>query len=487
MAELAGELRRALAGKYPLIYLLSAEEERLAATVAATLDAATPLHDWTCVSGLGPGAGPETQDPVVAIQAAITAPGPGCWLLRDLPEFFAQPRVLRALRDAYQALAGSGKLIVMTSPRLVMPQLLEKEIFLITVAPPSKDELAALVLRYRSEHPDALAADIAAELPNALRGMTLREAEHILNRVVTMATRDRAAVLDEVYAEKEMTIRKTGFLEFVPPRQRIEDIGGLETLKDWLVKRRHLFSAQALEDGLPVPRGMLIMGVSGCGKSLTAKVVSSLWDVPLFRLDMNLIFSGLYGSPEAAFSKALAIVESVAPVVLWVDEIENGIATASDTDGGQTHIFSAFLTWMQEKPPLIFIAATANRIQDLPAEILRKGRFDQVFFVDLPTEAERRSIFDIHLRRNGVDPAAVNVEYLVLDSEGWNGAEIEQAVISARIDAQTEGRETTSKDLMRNTSGMVPLSETMREQIKALRDWAYKRATLASTTAKRPS
>jgi SpoVK/Ycf46/Vps4 family AAA+-type ATPase len=195
---------------------------------------------------------------------------------------------------------------------------------------------------------------------------------------------------------------------------------------------------------------------------------------------MNLVFSGLHGSPEAAFYHALQTVEAIAPAVLWIDEIENGLGAQDGSGGANPHIFSAFLTWMQEKPPLVFIAATANRIHDLPAEVIRKGRFDQVFFVDLPTVKERRQIFEIHLRRNRADPGRFDLEYLSVVTEGWNGAEIEQAVVSARTDAYHERRDMEMQDVNRNIASIVPLSKTMEEQMKRIRSWAFGRATPAS-------
>ena len=223
------------------------------------------------------------------------------------------------------------------------------------------------------------------------------------------------------------------------------------------------------------------MGVSGCGKSLAAKACASLWNLPLYRLDMNLVFSGLHGSREAAFHLALRALETAAPAVLWIDELENGLGTR---EGGGVeapeHLFSAFLTWLQEKPPLIFVAATANRIQALPAEVLRKGRFDQVFFLDLPHEAERRAILKIHLARHEIslDPAAL--DYLVYDTRSWSGAELEQAVIAARVSALARGEETKGADLIHAVQSSVPLSRTMHEQIRALREWAFGRAAPAS-------
>src|SRR6185369_11860446 len=258
---------------------------------------------------------------------------------------------------------------------------------------------------------------------------------------------------------------------FVPPRFSLEDVGGYAVLKTWLKKRRTLFSKEALDAGIPIPRGILLMGISGCGKSLCVKTISTLWNLPLFRLDMNAVFGT--PNPEATFLKALRSVESVAPAVLWIDEIEMGVGGYREGgDASMSRIFSGFLTWMQEKSALVFVAATANRIQLLPAEIIRKGRFDQVFFVDLPTEEERKQIFRIHLTKNNCDVSRLDLVFLAKATNGWNGAEIEQAVIASVVDAYAESRQLNEDDLYKMISATVPLSVTMEEQIKQIRSWA---------------
>ncbi len=489
MEKYVEEIRRALAGKHPLIYVLSPEEDRILGALRELagefFQDETAVSTWSCMSGLSPGA-EASKEPVAALEQVIAAKRQGFFVMKDLSAFMNDPAVVRALRDAYYALKGKlDKVVVIISADLVLPTLLEKEVCLVEVAPPQAEELLAEALKVEADYPGlSLSEDLQSEIAVALKGLTLNEVRHTMNRVFSRGGLEREEVLDEIFREKEMIVKKSGFLEFVPPRVLIENIGGLDTLKDWLVNRQNLFTREAMATGLPVPRGILLMGVSGCGKSFSAKAVSALWNVPLFRLDMNLVFSGLYGQPEAAFHKALKTVEAVAPVVLWIDEIENGLTAIQDSTGSQIHLFSAFLTWMQEKPPLIFIVATANRIEALPAEVIRKGRFDQVFFCDLPNEEERREIIEIHLRLNGADPAEFRMEYLEIDTDGWNGAEIEQAIIAARIDAYQEGRKFETKDITRNTSKIIPLSQTMSEQIKGIREWAFGRATPASKFTK---
>ncbi len=458
-------------------------------TVArATLGDDAPVYSWSCVRGLAlPGATEDTREPAAALRAVLAHPGKGFFVMNDLPDFLDDPAVVRGLREAYLTLAGSGdKTVFVLSPKLVIPASLEKEIYLIHVDPPDENELLDEVVRLqRAFESEPLPDETLSEVAVALKGLTFNEVGHIMHRVFTSGKTAREEILEQIFIEKEMVVKKSGYLEFVPPRFRLEDMGGLGNLKQWLVQRKKVFSRDAVAAGVPIPKGLLIMGMSGCGKSLAAKVVSSLWDVPLFRVDMNLIFSGLYGSPEAAFHHTLKTIEGVAPAILWIDEIENGISAGEGSTAVGTHIFSAFLTWMQEKPPLIFIVATANRIQDLPAEIIRKGRFDQVFFVDLPSSRERQEIWRIHLARQEADPEKFDLEFLGVLSEGWNGAEIEQAVLSARVEAYHEDRQMTMSDVNRVAGTIVPLSKTMEEQMKQIRSWAFGRATPASKYGQR--
>ena len=484
------KIRDAIVGKYPLIYLLTWEENRaiqlLEAFSAKLFGANHAVRIWSCVTGFTNhiSAG-KTRDPLQALESILSSDDKGFYLLKDFAPFVTQPPVARALRDAYYTLQGKDKYIFILSPELVIPESLKKEILLIDLELPDETELTKLVSRTQQGFPQMMMPpEMVSQVTFALKGLTLNESNHVLNRIFRMKKLETKEVLDQIFSEKEMIVKKSGYLEFVPPNYEISQIGGLDNLKEWLVKREKLFSKKALEDGVPIPKGMLIMGMSGCGKSLSAKAISALWKVPLFRLDMNLVFSGLYGSAELAFHRALKTVEAVAPAVLWIDEIENSLGIDENQGGSRnSHVFSTFLTWMQEKPPLIFVAATANRIQALPAEVIRKGRFDQVFFVDLPNDEERKSILEIYLRRNHADLSQFDLVFLSAATRGWNGAEIEQAVIAARIEAYHEGRAFTIDDITRNTARTVPLSKTMEDQMKRIRSWAFGRATPASKYA----
>jgi|KBSSwiStaDraftv2_1062776.scaffolds.fasta_scaffold15094_7 SpoVK/Ycf46/Vps4 family AAA+-type ATPase len=480
-------VRRALLGGHPLIYVLTWEEtrvERLTQYLAKTFyGAPVPYGVWSVVDGLVVDGAPvpNTQDPLRALEAILVSPDKGFFILKDFPTTTdARPEIVRRLRDLYRALKDRGRHVMIVSPRLSIPEDLKKEIYVVEYELPDDNEISKILdslLRRRLGV--GVEESAMRRLSLAMRGLTADEIGHLVSKVfATRRTFDDAAFL-EVLAEKEQMSRKEGVLEFVPPRFSLEDVGGYAVLKEWLAKRQALFSKDALDAGIPIPKGILLMGISGCGKSLCVKTISTLWNLPLFRLDMNAVFGT--DNAEMTFLRALRAVEAVSPAVLWIDEIEMGVGGYREgQDASMSRIFSGFLTWMQEKAAMVFVAATANRIHLLPAEIIRKGRFDQVFFVDLPNEEERKQIFSIHMKRNKCDVERFDLVFLAKATNGWNGAEIEQAVVSAVVDAYAESRQLNEDDLYKMISATVPLSVTMEEQIKQIRSWAHERALNAS-------
>ncbi len=483
-------IRRALLGGYPIVYVQSWEEarvERAVATLAQKFyDKPVSYGTWSAVDGLavnGQGVA-GTADPVKALDAILSSRTPGFYLMKDLPALLAgRFELIRRLRDAYRALRGRGVFVVLVSPRIVLPEDLKKEIYLTDYDLPDEAEVGYVVslVGRRLLGEQGLADADARRIATALRGMTLDEVEHVLSKVFGRTPRLDEATFDELMSEKEQISRKEGVLEFVPARTTIDDIGGLDNLKDWLSKRKKLFTREAVESGLPVPKGLLMMGMSGCGKSLSVKAISALWNLPLFRLDMNLVFGT--ENPESSFHRALRTSEQLAPAILWIDEIEMAITGGREAGGGDPslgRIFSTFLTWMQEKDALVFVAATANRIHLLPAEFIRKGRFDQVFFLDLPNETERKAIFAVHLKKRKAPTGKIDVVFLSKATKGFNGAEIESVVQAAALEAFNAGREVAEDDVSRVITNTVPLSKTMDEQIKAIKSWAHNRALSAS-------
>lgn len=478
-------LCKGLDGGYPLIYIRGHDEARIESTLCdlaqIRYESPPPLTVWTLTEGLAEGsARPDAtlSDPLAALRHVMARQAPGFVLLKDFPLLLAgRPELVRGLRDVYRALLGRGIFVFLSCSEYCLPDALSHEVFLVEQLPPSAQETLAEVQRLAP----SLAPDVASALALAMKGMMLNEIAHLTRRLVAEDCLERDAALAEVRAEKAAVLMREACLKFIPDTVDIERVGGLENLKEWVRARAGLFSGAANER-VPMPAGVLFMGVSGCGKSMAAKVIASAWGLPLLRLDMNLVLSGAHGAPEYAFDHALRVAEQVAPLVLWIDEMENSFGYDHELRGGgnNPNIFSSFLTWMQEKPAGVFVVATANRIEKLPAEVIRKGRFDQLFFLDLPTDAERQHILDIHLRANGADPANFNLAALSAVTKNWSGAEIEQGVKAAVVDAWRAQRDFTERDAMLAMSHMVPLSRTMSEQIKALRVWSQERATPAS-------
>jgi hypothetical protein len=481
------QLRTALASAYPLTMLVSLEEERLENLLrrfgAAFRPEPLPVIVWNCVDGYVTGGPEKCDDPLVAL-SWIAREGPkGLYLLKDLGTLLEDHRVLRRLRDTAMKVRHTGRFLFILSPTAELPESLKPLTYIVISLFPDESELQTLVQTMLQNR--AVSEPVHERLIGGLKGMSLIEVEHLLKRLLERHTQLDEDFLRGVLAEKEQITRKEGILEFVAPQETMGEVGGLDRLKLWVEERTNLFSVQARKDSIPTPKGVLLMGISGCGKSLAVKVIANVWKLPLFRLDMNLVFAGVHGSAEWVFHRALEAMEAVAPAVLWIDEIEMGVAGYHEGETGSlTRIFSTFLTWMQEHRAEVFVAATANRIHLLPAEILRKGRFDEVFFVDLPNEEERKEILNIHLTRNGLSTADYDLILLASATRNWNGAEIEQAVASARITAYAQNKAVAQNDLLSAFGKVIPLSRTMEEQLKSIRSWARTRALPATSVAK---
>jgi SpoVK/Ycf46/Vps4 family AAA+-type ATPase len=485
-------LRQLFAGNIPVIYMRSAEEQRAERIIKAAQMQSFPgteLFAWTATRGITTGGKkvPDSEDVLKALEFARTYAQAPVIIFKDIHhDILNNKAVVRKLRDIFFELKGKKRFLILLSPIKEIPIELLKEVFYMEMDLPGEEELIGVYEQLMKAAGATLELDEKQQhaLGNALRGLSITEAEVACERAAALVKEGGglAEVLSAIFAEKEQVIRKEGVLDFIPPDASVAGIGGLDNLKDWLKKRE-----KAIRDPnskMPLPKGILIMGIAGCGKSLTIKTISSMWDIPLFRLDMNRVFGGAVGSPEVAVERAFRMVEQLSPCVLWIDEIEMSFAGYAHKEGGASaRIFGNFLTWMQEHKTLVFVAATANRIEMLPAEILRKGRFDQIFFVDLPTEDERQAILTIHITKALADPAKFSMASLIKLTKGYTGAELESCVAAASIDAFAENRAMVDNDLYRSITKTVPLSKTMHEQTKAIRSWARERATLASKAA----
>ena len=488
------ELELLIRSRYPIIWVETAEESRaskLVETVAGRLG--KRIFHWDCLGDIreGNSSVPDTATPERAIEHVRKSNERAVFILHDLHPYLApeQPSVIRRLRQAGFDLRRSYKTLVIISPVASIPPELEKQVTLLDLPLPGHEDLMALlrrVLKSVKDHPDLkVDADerLLERVVKAALGLTLVEAESLFLKAAVSDKRFGPEDISLILAEKRQVLRKTGVLDYFDTEETMRNVGGLEKLKSWLDNRRDAFSEEARRFGLPQPKGLLLLGVQGCGKSLVAKAIASLWQLPLLRLDVGSLFSQYIGSTEANMRKAIKIAETLAPGVLWLDEIEKGLSgleSSGAVDAGVTaRIFSSFLLWMQEKTAPVFVVATANDVRRLPPELLRKGRFDEIFFVDLPGAEARREILRIHLARRGRDPSGFDLTALTSATEGFSGAEIEQAVVGALYVAFSEAGSLDTALLQREIAGTRPLSVTMAERIQALRDWARERTVPA--------
>lgn len=401
------------------------------------------------------------------------------------------PAHVRHLREMMRAQSYSGnykKAIILSSPNKFVPEELSKELPVIEVDLPDRDTIAVIADAVVREYSDyCMESNITPKLLESALGLTVMEARLAFAKAIIQKRKLTEEEIPLIISEKEQIIKKSGLLEYFHPKEYLTNIGGLDNLKEWIHKRGNAYSDEAKAYGLNTPRGVLLLGVPGCGKSLTAKAIANEWKFPLLRFDLGKVFGGIVGESERNIRYALDVAKTISPCVLWVDEIEKGLSgsqSSGRTDGGTSaRVFGTFLTWMQEKKEPVFVVATANDISSLPPELLRKGRFDEIFFVDLPSAKERENIFDIHLRNKGRDHKALGLDMgkLVKASEGFSGAEIEEVVNEALFNAYADGqKDVTMKNLLDCMNATSPLSRTMAETIANLRKWAEQRARFAS-------
>jgi len=474
------------------LYIVSAEEQRVEAELKTVADALKyKLFAWSATEGLidtTAGQIRQANDPLEAITAVNELPENSVVLLRDLHMFLqdANPVLIRAIKDELVRCKTKGKCLIVLGCRQVLPPELEREFVLLDFNLPDKAALGTVLDGIcQSAKLKKPKDDERDQILDAATGMTCTEAENAYALAVIEAKKVDPAV---VAREKASTVKKNGLLEVVTVKETLDDIGGLDVLKDWLLKRKDAFSHRAREYGLPSPKGLLIVGIPGTGKSLTAKATASVFGRPLLKLDAGKLYGSLVGQSEGNLRSVIQTCEAIAPCVLWLDEIEKGLAgsrSSGATDGGTSaRVFGSFISWMQEKTAPVFVVATANDVTQLPPELLRKGRWSDMMFVDLPNSEELRVIWEIQIRKYGRDPKQFDLHALVEMSVGYTGAEIEQAFIDALYAAFAEGQEPTTGLICQVTGESVPLSKLMGEQISGLRKWAVGRCRMATSPAK---
>lgn len=504
------QLSRLFRARFPYLYITTWEEERALSLIKRIakseklIRVTRDVYTWTQTNGfvLNGQKFEGTNSPDKALDFIKECNKNAVFVMCDFHVYFGVKgrqvdyNVVRKLRDLIPELKTSKfrKNVIFIASELLIPESMQKEITILDMPLPTLDEIKAKLDKMISQNNQIDTSELDEEgkekLCKAALGLTLQEAENAFALAMVNDGRIDGKDLVVILSEKMQVIKKTGILEFINTDIKVSDVGGLENLKSWLNKRNNSWSEAAKKYCLPAPKGVLITGVPGCGKSLTAKAMSAAWQLPLLKLDFGKIFSGIVGSSEENMRKAIKTAEAVAPSILWVDEIEKSLSgiNSNGDSGTSSRIFGTFLTWMQEKTAPVFVIATANNISGLPAELLRKGRFDEIFFVDLPTHRERKEIFKLHLAKRLKDKDVASkltvndelYEKLADLTEGLVGAEIEQVVITALYEAFFNKRPLEFSDLENTIKNVVPLSVTQKEQILSLRQWANIRAVAAT-------
>jgi hypothetical protein len=496
LEKVSQELETYVRAKYPLIYLQTHEEGRaidLLGRMVRRLD--TNLFLWSCTKGfthameaVGLIREPDILKPIDALDHIQRSANAGVYVLLDFHSYLNEGAIVRKLRDTIDVATSTTKSLFILSPKKVIPAECEKQFIWVELPPPDTHEIKLILEQslnaLKGRVKVQLSEDEKHQLIEAFRGLPSTDIENVLSRMIVRDGKLNSADLSDVICEKGRMIAASGLLQFYPPKENLDTVGGLSKLKVWLHRKRAGFSQNARDYGLDMPKGVLLVGIPGCGKSLTAKAISSLWQMPLLRLDIGQLFSSYIGSTEENMRKAIMTAESIAPCILWIDEIEKGLSGVQGNDsadgGVARRIFATLLTWMQEKKHPVFLVATANEVSSLPAEFLRKGRFDDIFFIDLPNLDERTAILSIHLTKRHRDPTRFDLVSLATRTDGFSGADLESIVSEALEASFLEGRDLEQSDLETAVSACVPLAATMSERIAEVRNWADGRARRAT-------
>ena len=476
------ELELFLRARYALMNLSSIEEERALQTLRELCKKKNRCaFTWDQAEGFltlyGDAPSPnKANEPIRALANIDDYEGEAVFVLMDFHECLESPQVKRKLRSVVHRLKYTKKSIVMTSPVSKLPQELKDEAVMLELPPPSTPQIEKVLDRLLRTPGVQMRLDEDGKerLISAAKGLTSAQAQRIFSLAIV-----KDGVIDEsditlVTQEKKQVIGDSKALEFYSVEETIDDVGGLKTLKNWIRTRARAFTPEAKRYGLPAPKGIALIGIPGTGKSLSAKMIAGMWQQPLIRLDVGALFGSFMGESEERARHALQIAETIAPCVLWIDEMEKALAQGGkgSTDGGtSTRVFGTILTWMQEKSAQCFVVATANDVTGLPPELLRRGRFDEIFFLDLPNETEREAILDVHIRKRGRDPRNYNIPKLIEETNGYVGAEIEQGIIDAMYNGFAERREFSTIDISDACKRLVPMSVSQRENINVLRKW----------------
>lgn len=476
---------------YPLIYIPTNEEERAEKAIADVTAkiGKRNVYIWDFVNGYQENpnnAGFGKRNPLQALEFVTRMPSNagGVFILRDFQRFLDDIAVSRELRNLAKTLKSQPKNIIIVAPQVQIPEELTEVITVVDFALPSTSEIRTEIERLISATGQNLSEQLLDELVRAAQGLSLERIRRVLTKAIATNGKLEPEDVELILEEKRQSIRQTQILDYYPATEQISDIGGLDNLKSWLLRRGGAFSEQARAYGLPNPRGLLLVGIQGTGKSLTAKAIAHHWHLPLLRLDVGRLFAGLVGESESRTRQTIELAEALSPCILWIDEIDKGFAglDGKGDSGTTSRVFGTFITWLAEKKTPVFVVATANNIRALPPEMLRKGRFDEIFFVSLPSESERKAIFEVHLAKlRPHNLGNYDVKRLAYETPDFSGAEIEQTIIEAMHIGFSQNRDFTTDDILEAASQIVPLAKTAQEQIEFLQKWvAAGKARLAS-------
>lgn len=482
--DVLGEIKVLIQSTQPVIGIETTEEERVRDLVyRASRELSIPFFDWSITRGLRSPDVPmlaNESDSMTCLQYIKDYEGDGIFLLKDFSQTLDKPNLVRQFREAAQRIAKQGNSIVLVAPSIELPVEIRHKVYFLDWPLPTREELKSLI-QSTAENLQRKGQKVRYELQPAdlnsllgcLTGLTWKQAGEALTYAMVEDGSLNKADVSRILARKAKALRDGAILDYFPPDSLAREMGGFDKLKVYCERAKRGFGENAKSIGLPPPKGILLVGVPGCGKSMAAKSIAASWGFPLLRLDAGRLFDKFIGESEKNFRRAIRAVEAMSPAVFWIDEIEKAMAVNSEggSDGGLSkRLFGAFLTWLQEKKSDVFVIATANDLSALPPELLRKGRFDEVFFVDLPTEPQRVEILKLHLSRRNHNPAQIDVAQVAKRTAEFSGAELEQLVVSATLASLERAMPLTADLLIAEVDATIPLAHSRPEEISRLRE-----------------
>ncbi|MFP4336415.1 MAG: AAA family ATPase [Halothece sp.] len=489
MTEIRSEIELMIGARFPLLYLVSAEEETVEEELLAVAKSRkSQIYFWDMSRGWSDNSGADKGNPMNALGRITKSPKDQStiFILKDLATLIApgingqitagQLPLVREVKNLARDIARDRRCLILLSDQLRLPVELREETTIVDFSLPNLAEISQLVKRLVGKKLK-VSPESWEQLVKACQGLTRCRIARVLAKCLAKSGKVDESAISLVIEEKRSSIRETGILEFIPVQSGLESVGGLENLKKWVRVRSHSFSDAARDYGLPAPKGLLLAGIQGTGKSLSAKTIAAEWKLPLLRLDVGRLFGAMVGESESRVRQVIQLSEAIAPCVLWIDEVDKAfgnLTSGSDGDSGTSRrVFGSLITWMQEKTAPVFVVLTANNVEILPAEFLRKGRLDELFFIHLPTEAERKQIFQVHLNRLRPE-REFDFELLASRSQDFSGAEIEQVIYEAMQNGFSRGEEFTQGDLLDAIAACIPLAQIAQPQIEALKSWAIR-------------